>query len=95
MPNFFDKEKYVPYYENLQPCFRLWLKLKNIQPALEFNQSQWLKPYTKFNIQKRIQAEKNNDKDGKALYKLMNNGKKVENLRNSVRVKLINKEKNI
>ena len=44
MPNFFGKEKYVPYYENLQPCFRLWLKLKNIQPALEFNQSQLLKP---------------------------------------------------
>ena len=26
-----------------------------------------------FNTQKGIEAEKNNDKDGKALYKLMNN----------------------
>ena len=98
MPNFFDIEKYVPHYENLQPYFRLWLKLKNIHPALEFNQSQWLKPYTNFNIQKRIQAEKNNDKDGKALYKLMNNaiyGKKVENLKNSIRVKLMNNKKTI
>ena len=34
-------------------------------------------------IHKKIEAEKNYDKDGKALYKLMNNavyGKKIENL---------------
>ena len=30
--------------------------------------SQWLKPYAEFNTQKRIEAEKNWDKDGKALY---------------------------
>ena len=41
--------------------------------ALEFNQSQWLKPYAKFNTQKRIETEKNGDKDEQALYKLMNN----------------------
>ena len=40
---------------------------------LEVNQSQWLKPYIEFNIQERIEAEKNNNKDGRALYKLMNN----------------------
>ena len=28
---------------------------------------------TQLNTQKRIEAEKNDDKDGKALYKLMNN----------------------
>ena len=45
-----------------------------------------MKPYIKFNTQKRIEAEKKiNDKDGKALYKLMNNAicrKAMENLRN-------------
>ena len=28
VPNFFDKEKYVIYYENIQFCLRLGLKLK-------------------------------------------------------------------
>ena len=40
---------------------------------LELNQSQWLKQYVQFNTQKRIEVEKNGEKDGKALYKLINN----------------------
>ena len=56
--NFFDKEKYVFRYENLQLYLRLGLKLKKIHHVLEFNQSQWLKPYVEFNMQKRIVAEK-------------------------------------
>ena len=66
------------------------MKLKKIHRVFEFNQSQWLKPYVEFNTQKRIEAEKNSDKDGKALYKLMNNavhGKTMENLRNRIDVK--------
>ena len=42
----------------------------------EFNQPQWLKPYVEFNTQKRIEAEKNEYKDGKALIILMNCDKK-------------------
>ena len=63
--------------------------------ALEFNQSQWLKQYVGFNTQKRI-AEKNGDKDGKVLCKLMNNavyGKTVENLKNRIDVKLVSNKK--
>ena len=63
----------MPHYENLQLYLRLGLKLglklKKIHRELEFNQLQWLKPYTEFNVQKRIEAEKNRGKDGKALYK--------------------------
>ena len=96
VPNFFDKGKYVIHYENLQFYLRLGLKLKKIHRVLEFNQSQWLKPYIEFNTQKRIEAEKNNDKDGKALYKLMNNaiyGKSMENLRNRIDAKLVDNKK--
>ena len=71
--NVFDKEKYVIHCENLQLYLRLRLKLKKIHRVLEFNQSQWLKPYIEFNTQKRIEAEKSNDKVEKALYKFMNN----------------------
>ena len=39
VPNFCDKEKYVLHYENLQLYLRLRLKLKQIHPILEFNQS--------------------------------------------------------
>ena len=75
VPNFFDKEKYVLHYENLQLHLRLGLKLKQIHRILEFNQSQCLtlKPSIEYNTQKRIEAEKNKDKDGKAPYKLMKN----------------------
>ena len=45
---------------------------------------------------KRIEAEKNGDKDGKALFKLMNNAvysKTMENLKNRIDVKLVSSKK--
>ena len=91
--NFFDKEQYVLHYENLQLYLRLQ---KKIHRVLEFNQSKWLKPYIEFNGQKRIEAEKNKEIDGKAFFKLLNNAicrKLMENLRNRIDVKLVNDEK--
>ena len=44
VPNSCDKENYVLCYENLQLYLKLKLKVKQIYPILEFNQSQWLKP---------------------------------------------------
>ena len=76
--------------------FKTRIKTKKIHCVLEFNQSQWLKPYIEFNTQKRIDAEKNYDKDGKALFKLLNNaiyGKTTENLKNRIDVKVVNNEK--
>ena len=76
---------------------RLGLKLKKqTNCVLEFNQSQLLKLYVEFNIQKRIKAEKNGDKDAKALYRLMNNdvyGKTMENVRSRINVKLVSNKK--
>ena len=61
------------HYEKLQIYLRVGMKLKKIYRVLEFNQSEWLKQYVKFNTQKRIEAEKNGYEDGKALHKLMSN----------------------
>ena len=77
-PNFFDKETHVLHYEILQLYLRLGLKFKKIHRVLEFNQSQWLKPYIECSIQKRIEAQKNNGTDGlmnNAIYGKRNNGK--------------------
>ena len=92
VPNFFDKEMCVLLYENLQLYLRLGLQLKKVHRVLEFNKSQWLNSYVKFNTKKRIDAEKN----GKALYKLTNNtvyGKTMENVRNRIDVKLVSNKK--
>ena len=64
--------------------------------VLEFNQ--WLKQYVEFNThqkKKKTEAEKNGDKDEKALHKLMNNTvyrKTIKNLRNRMNVKLVSKK---
>ena len=72
------------------------IKSKKIHCILEFNQSQWLKPYIEFNARKMMEAEKNGDKDGKVLCKLMNNaeyGETVEKLRNRINLKLKRNQK--
>ena len=95
VPNLFGKENYMLHYENLKLYLKLWLKLKKVHRVLQFSQSQWLKRY-EFKTRKRIEAETNNDKDGKGLCKLRNNaiyGKTMENLKNRINVKLVNNEK--
>ena len=57
----FDQEKWVFHYENLQLYLRLGLKLKKYI-ALEFDQSQLLKPHVGFNTHKKLEAEKYGDK---------------------------------
>ena len=69
-PNFFHKEKYVIDYKNLQLYLSLGLKLKNISCIESISMA---KTNVEFNTQKRIEAEKNGDKGGKVLYKLMRN----------------------
>ena len=58
VPDFFDKEKYVLHYENLQLYLRLGLKLKKIHRVSEFNQSQWLKPFIEFNTHTKYNRKK-------------------------------------
>ena len=96
VPNLFNKEKHVIHSKNLQFYLRLGLNLEKVRHILGFTPSQWLKPYIELKTQKRIEAEKNNDKNGKALYKLMNNaikGKTKESKRNEISEQLVKNKK--
>ena len=51
---------------------------------LEFNQSQWLKPYVKIQYTKKNRCtKKNGDNDRKAMQKLMNNAVCGKTMRNT------------
>ena len=55
-----------------------------------------VKTNVEFNIEKRIKAEKNGDKDGKTFCKLMSNAvyeKAIENFRNRIDVKLVSNKR--
>ena len=55
MPKFLVKKRMSFINSNL---LETKIKTKKIHCILEFNQSQWLKPYNEFNTQKRIKTEK-------------------------------------
>ena len=95
VPNFYDKEKYMIHYENLQLYLRLELKLKNIS-SIRIQSVSMAKTICWIQHKKRTEADKNGDKDGKALYKLMNHvvyGKTLENVRNRIDVKFVSSKK--
>ena len=85
-------------YHELKTVLEVRIKTKRIHCVLEFNQSQWLKQYVEFNTQKVIEAETKGVKDGKALFKLMNNaayGKTMENFRKRIDVRFVSNKKTI
>ena len=89
-------KKACAFIWELSTFFETRIKTKKIHGVLELNQSQWLKLYVKLNTQKRIDIEKNDDKDGKAFCKLMNkvvHDKTMENLRNKIDIKLVSNQK--
>ena len=63
------------------------MKLTKVHRAISFIQTDWMKEYIDFNTQERAKATTKFEKD---LYKLMNFGKTMENLRSRVNVRLVN-----
>ena len=89
VPNLRDKKNYVIHIRALDQSLRHELVLERIHRAIEFNQSDWMKPYTDFNTQLRTLATNDFEKD---FFKLMNNsvfGKMVENIRKHRNIKLV------
>ena len=94
VPNLKDKKNYVIHIRALDQVLRHGLVLERIHRAIEFNQTDWMKPYIDFNTKLRTAVTNNFEKD---LFKLMNNsifGKTVENIRKHRSIKLVtNKDK--
>ena len=80
--NLGNKTNYVVHYRNL-----------HLHRVLEFKQSNWMKNYIDFNTKKRMNAANDLEKD---FFKLIINsvfGKTMENLRQRIKVRLVNNEK--
>ena len=70
VPNLGNKIEYVVHYRNLQLSLFIGMKLTNINRILTFEQSDWLKKYTDFNIDKGKNVANSFEKE---FFKLMNN----------------------
>ena len=86
IPNLGNKTNYVVHYINLQLYLSLGMKLTKIHRVLQFKQSDWMKKYIGFNIENRMNAANDFEKD---FFKLMISsvyGKAMENLRKRINV---------
>ena len=93
-PNLSNKSKYILHYRNLQLYLSLGMELVSVHRVLKFKQSNWLKKYINFKIEKRKNAVNSFEKD---FFKLMNNStfdKTMENLSKRRNVRLVNNARN-
>ena len=98
VPNFFNKQKYAIHHKNLQLYVRLGLKLKKRTSCFIIWSINMAKTIYRIQMEVeniQIEAEKNNNKYGKAFYKLLNKGLYDETITmtKSVHTRLVNNEK--
>jgi len=95
IPNLNETKKYVLHHKNLKQYLDLSLKLTKIHRGISFDEKAWLKPYIDSNTNLRSKSQNEFEKD---FFKLMNNSvfeKTMENIRNRVNIRLVNKQKSL
>jgi len=88
LPNLWDKNKYVLHHRNLKQYLEMGMILMKIHHGVSFDEDALLKPYIEMNTKLRTEASNEFEKD---FFKVMNNsvfGKTMENIRNSVDIRL-------
>jgi len=89
VPHLGPRDNYVIHYQELQYYVKLGMVVDKIYEVLSFDQSNWLAPYIKLNIELCQKAKNNFEKD---FFKLINNtiyGITMENIHNYLDVKLM------
>ena len=92
-PNLHPKKSYVVHLRNLQFYLSKGVRLTQVRRAISFRQEPWIEPYISENTRLRQQAVDEFEKD---YYKLLNNaffGKTMENVRNRIKILLVNNER--
>ena len=95
IPNLGDKKKYIVHHENLKLYEELGMVITKIRRGIKFREEPWMKSYIELNTKLRANGKNDFEKD---FFKLMNNsvfGKTMENIRNRVDVRLVNKRKKL
>ena len=96
IPNLSNKTNYVAYYEHLKLYESLGLKITKIHRGIKFKESVWLEEYINLNAKLRIEAKQSGNNFEEDFFKLMNNsvfGKRLENIRNRVDIRLMTSDK--
>ena len=89
VPNLKDKKNYVIHIQALNQVLKHELILTRIHRAIEFYQSEWMKPYIDFNTKLITQATNYFEKDFFKLINIMVFGKTRENIRKHRNIKLV------
>ena len=86
-----DKKRYLIHYRKLKFYGKHGMVDEKVHGVISFEQSRWLKPYIRFNTQKRALAKIEFEKEMPKGKNCSFSCKTMENVRNRLKIKLIEK----